>query len=466
MIFQKINEFYFPKINSNSLDTRSIRNKSKSLSEKGSIEKHLFKNKKMKYFKKKFNEKIDFGDCVNLSQNKENGKYVYNSKSNFKILFNNNNDNNFLKELFQKIDDIKKNKNSIQDKIKENSKKINQFKEEVKDNKKINDNDNKNVNENNITNKEFKKSFSTLNNLQIKKCNIPLNHCESYNQIFSKPKENGEKIEITSKKNHKIISNIMDTTKNQIQNDNNQNQNSSDKYSSYFYSSKPNININKIINKVIDENKKANIFRSLNYFDNIGKNFANHLKTRKNFYVNKNENSKDYFKDNNKKEKKTLNSLKIIILSPFKWKKHEEIWSNILQLSKISKELHKYLLPPNDNDVIISSYLKLFPKVLNFCSINNKLNATNKETDFISFYIDDNIANPKKEIKNWKMAYKQVIFRWHPDKLNAILNEINLDENIKNILFKKSTIIINNMNKIFKSILEILNKIIKNKTIE
>ena len=64
------------------------------------------------------------------------------------------------------------------------------------------------------------------------------------------------------------------------------------------------------------------------------------------------------------------------------------------------------------------------------------------------------------------MAYKQVIFRWHPDKLNAILNEINLDENIKNILFKKSTIIINNMNKIFKSILEILNKIIKNKTIE
>ena len=275
-----------------------------------------------------------------------------------------------------------------------------------------------------------------------------------------------KKIEITSKKNHKIISNIMDTTKNQIQNENNQNQNSSDKYSSYFYSSKPNININKIINKVIDENKKANIFRSLNYFDNIGKNFANHLKTRKNFYVNKNENSKDYFKDNNKKEKKTLNSLKIIILSPFKWKKHEEIWSNILQLSKISKELHKYLLPPNDNDVIISSYLKLFPKVLNFCSINNKLNATNKETDFISFNIDDNIANPKKEIKNWKMAYKQVIFRWHPDKLNAILNEINLDENIKNILFKKSTIIINNMNKIFKSILEILNKIIKNKTIE
>ena len=223
--------------------------------------------------------------------------------------------------------------------------------------------------------------------------------------------------------------------------------------------------MNKIIKKVIDENKKANLFRTLNYFDDIGKNLADHLKTRKNYYINKNENSKDYFKDNKteKKEAKTLNSLKIIILSPFEWKKHEEIWSNILQLSNFSKELHKYILPPNDNDVIISLYLKLFPKVLNFCSINKKLNGTNKEKDFISFYIDDNIANPKNEIKKWKMAYKKVIFRWHPDKLNAILNEVNLDENIKNILFKKSTIIINNMNNIFKSILEILNKIIKNK---
>ena len=452
------------------MDNKSKIDKSKSLSEKGSIEKHLFKNKKCKFIKKNCNN-INFVDYVNIQQNNEYEKPLYNSKSNLNIFCNNINsdNNNYLKELFQKIDDIKKNQISFQDQKKIIPNKINQNKEDLKDikNKIINDNDNdnKNVNNNILNNKKLKQSFSTLNNLQIKKFNMPLNHFESYNQIFSKPKEDGEKIEIVSKKNHKIFSNIIDSSKNE--NNNNQNENNYYKSSSYFYIPKPNINMNKIIKKVIDENKKANLFRTLNYFDDIGKNLADHLKTRKNYYINKNENSKDYFKDNKteKKEAKTLNSLKIIILSPFEWKKHEEIWSNILQLSNFSKELHKYILPPNDNDVIISLYLKLFPKVLNFCSINKKLNGTNKEKDFISFYIDDNIANPKNEIKKWKMAYKKVIFRWHPDKLNAILNEINLDENIKNKLFKKSTIIINNMNNIFKSILETLNKIIKNKKI-
>ncbi len=78
--------------------------------------------------------------------------------------------------------------------------------------------------------------------------------------------------------------------------------------------------------------------------------------------------------------------------------------------------------------------------------------------------IDDNILNPKKEMKKWKMAYKRVIFRWHPDKLHPILNEVKLrDENIKNNLIKKSTVIINNMNNLFKNINEILVKIMKNK---
>ena len=121
-------------------------------------------------------------------------------------------------------------------------------------------------------------------------------------------------------------------------------------------------------------------------------------------------------------------------------------------------------MPPNDNDVIISSYLILYPKILNFCSINNILNNRKKERDYISFNIDDNIINPKKEMKKWKMAYKRVIFRWHPDKLHPILNEVKLrDENIKNNLIKKSTVIINNMNNLFKNINEILVKIMKNK---
>ena len=106
------------------------------------------------------------------------------------------------------------------------------------------------------------------------------------------------------------------------------------------------------------------------------------------------------------------------------------------------------------------------PKVINFCSIQkiNTSKTNNENCNFISFMIDDNIQNPKLEIKKWKEAYKRVIFRWHPDKLFATLEEINFkNEQQKNELKKKSTQIINNMNTLYKSIIEILNKIIEAK---
>ena len=102
------------------------------------------------------------------------------------------------------------------------------------------------------------------------------------------------------------------------------------------------------------------------------------------------------------------------------------------------------------------------PRVINFCPLQ-KINTskTNSENNnFISFMIDDNIQNPKQEIKKWKEAYKRVIFRWHPDKLFANLEEINFkNEQQKIELKKKSTQIINNMNSLYKNIIEILNKI-------
>ncbi len=78
--------------------------------------------------------------------------------------------------------------------------------------------------------------------------------------------------------------------------------------------------------------------------------------------------------------------------------------------------------------------------------------------------IDDNILNPKKEMKKWKMAYKRVNFRLRPDKLNPILNEVIFkDENVTNNWIKQSNIIINNMNNLFKNINAILVKIMKKK---
>ena len=132
------------------MDNKSKIDKSKSLSEKGSIEKHLFKNKKCKFIKKNCNN-INFVDYVNIQQNNEYEKPLYNSKSNLNIFCNNINsdNNNYLKELFQKIDDIKKNQISFQDQKKIIPNKINQNKEDLKDikNKIINDNDNDNDND-------------------------------------------------------------------------------------------------------------------------------------------------------------------------------------------------------------------------------------------------------------------------------------------------------------------------------
>ena len=149
------------------------------------------------------------------------------------------------------------------------------------------------------------------------------------------------------------------------------------------------------------------------------------------------------------------------MFNPINWRKHEEIWDNLVSLNMGLAELERYLLPPNETDVLVSSYLKMNPRVLNFCSLQ-KINTSNtkNENNFISLMVDDNIQNPKQEIKKWKEAYKRVIFRWHPDKLFAALEEINFKNEEKKIeLKKRSTQIINNMNILYRNIIEILNKI-------
>jgi hypothetical protein len=439
--FQKISTYKFPKIKHNSVDNKINYERNKP------IEQSLVNKRRNKF------DKINIKNITKESSTSSledlnlgiNNQFKKTIKSNSSIHFLQNDVNKAYKNLTERKSNIRKENSKIKEIFKDN----NEIKNSIKQTKdKIIEQKGIEKENSNDKNSFLKETLKIIKSNSFKNC---LNHSESFNQIFSRPKDYGKKIEIISKKNHKIFSS-----------------NNQEKYksSSQFYSSKSSPNIKNLINKVIEENKKANIFRDTSYFNNFGKDYVEHLKTkRKNYYINK-ENSKDFFNDNNNKNKennKTLNCLKLIIISPFEWKKHEEIWSN-LNLLTISPELEKNLLPPNDNDVIISSYLILYPKILNFCSINNILNNRKKERDYISFNIDDNIINPKKEMKKWKMAYKRVIFRWHPDKLNPILNEVKLrDENIKNNLIKKSTVIINNMNNLFKNINEILVKIMKNK---
>ena len=198
----------------------------------------------------------------------------------------------------------------------------------------------------------------------------------------------------------------------------------------------------------------------------------NHMRSTKTKFYNPKENRGGGFtgtKDSNFTKEQAnegkfykSNSLKMTLINPINWRKHEEIWDNLISLSLGLSDLEKYLIPPNENDVLVSSYLKMNPRILNFCSIQ-KINTSNtkNENNFISFMIDDNIQNPKQEMKKWKEAYKRVIFRWHPDKLFSALEEIKLkNEQQKNELKKKSSLIINNTNTLYKNIMEILNKIL------
>ena len=231
-------------------------------------------------------------------------------------------------------------------------------------------------------------------------------------------------------------------------------------------------NIENIINNVIENNKKAAAARSSTSFYNIGSNFMNnHMRSTKTKFYNPKENRGGGFtgtKDSNFTKEQANegkfykpNSLKITLINPLNWRKHEEIWDNLISLSLGLADLEKYLMPPNETDVLVSSYLKMNPRILNFCSLQ-KINTSNtkNENNFISFMIDDNIQNPKQELKKWKEAYKRVILRWHPDKLYSTLEEIKFkNEQQKIELKKKSTLIINNMNTLYKNIMEILNKI-------
>ncbi len=233
-------------------------------------------------------------------------------------------------------------------------------------------------------------------------------------------------------------------------------------------------NIENIINNVIENNKRAAAARSSTSFYNIGSHFMNnHMRsTKTKFYNPKDKKGAGTFtgtKDSNFTKEQANegkfnkpNSLKLTLINPINWRKHEEIWDNLVSLNMGLAELERYLLPPNETDVLVSSYLKMNPRVLNFCSLQ-KINTSNtkNENNFISFMVDDNIQNPKQEIKKWKEAYKRVIFRWHPDKLFSILEDIKFkNEQQKIELKKKSSLIINNTNTLYKNLMEILNKIL------
>ena len=120
-------------------------------------------------------------------------------------------------------------------------------------------------------------------------------------------------------------------------------------------------------------------------------------------------NDKDFIKQTHPK---ILNNLQLTLLTPLKWKQHEEIWINISQHSYVSPDLESHLFPPNEMNVLISFYLKLHPSLLHFCSFSNIISLSHKQVNnHLSFNIDNSIKHPKNEITKWKNAYKFTVHR-------------------------------------------------------
>jgi hypothetical protein len=137
----------------------------------------------------------------------------------------------------------------------------------------------------------------------------------------------------------------------------------------------------------------------------------------------------------------TPNHMELSLSDYLAWRKHEELWVNVVSPSYMPSELEKYLIPPNDFDTLVSC----------FCKVHGVSS---------NIILSDNTNNPREELKKWKHAYKKVVMRWHPDKLFPLLESIKfIDEGKRQVIKKKSSVIINNMNKQFKNICEILKKI-------
>ena len=221
--------------------------------------------------------------------------------------------------------------------------------------------------------------------------------------------------------------------------------------------------IKNLIKRVIENNKKQEENKNKEQLKDIGRDFANNNQMRKtsnNFYR-----SKSTSDPPNKEQCDDISSfpsLELTITNLIEWKKHEELWYNIKSINFLNYELCKYLYPPNYQDVLIGTYLILNNKTLNFdLGQNLKFSSNSNYNIKATLIINNAIKHPEIEIKKWKIAYKKVILRWHPDKLSSFLNEVHcLDDSQKRLLSKKSTLVINSMNSVYKKISEVLKTII------
>ena len=438
IILSKDKDKYLRKINKYQLL------KQNNVKDNDNIKKSEFKINIEKYFK---NRKKTIG----AKESKNNTIFSINFSNNYE-----NNDNN-------KSDIKQSNKYKDQNelKINNNKPKIPQFKS-ISHKNSIISNINSYI-------KERDKNFSFLSSKNMKiEDNIMVKSDKNNKNIKNNEKmindndkkENKKEKEIKGEEENSNVKFNFKTTTNFF----------SSKFKNKQNNKEDNLNIENIIKNVIENNRRASNARDSTNFYKIENFYINNKmrKSQNNFY------SSSYYKkdtnftkeqtkytNSNSNSNKKCNQIQLTLVSPKEWEKHEEIWMNI---QNINEKVEKYVLPPNDMDALVSGYLKMYPYKLNICNMSKVNSFSKNQKEFLSFYIDDDIENPRNEIKKWKNAYKKMILRWHPDKLFPLINELNIkNEFIKKELERRSSLIVNNINVLYQNINEILKKILINR---
>jgi len=211
--------------------------------------------------------------------------------------------------------------------------------------------------------------------------------------------------------------------------------------------------IENIMKRVLDKTKKEDASKGRDFLKNMPQNYMNLGISQKKFYINLTKNEKPTENsDNNYNNEKSypMHFHEFNLSERHLWKKHEDFWANLTNLGKdfigekiknFNIDIQNYIFPPNDEEILLSYFWRLN-------NIDEK------------FSISENFNNSLEEINKWKNAYKKVVMRWHPDKLNPILDSIKIKEDLKIRLNKKVPIFINNMNKNLKFVVGLIKKII------
>ena len=111
--------------------------------------------------------------------------------------------------------------------------------------------------------------------------------------------------------------------------------------------------ISEVLKRVMMNNRKEAAVKNREFFTSNPQNYIN---------LQRNTNSAKNFIDSSQQRRNfgelKKNSIEFILKDQLIWKKHEELWINLVNPSFIIGDLEKYLIPPNDYDILLSVYFK------------------------------------------------------------------------------------------------------------